>query len=921
MSQPAVVICPRCQPGGPAILPVRYAPIPDSLSPKLPGWAKPEIDFPKTTGYDYGLRAMRAGFLYVWYEADAHWETWSITPDGGLWKQNDALSAQPKYTSDCERGFHKSANIEFIVLDKLALTSTLWLAYTPAKWNPALLDIYATDAGKRKARMQQVEPWQWNAPEEEKGIAQATQAPLQTVLDYQPPGPACPAGKLPFSTDISRISNISSISDIPDPSPFYTFAADAVRPRTTLYPWSTERAGKESVTLTALASRGTLPDGTPVKPLIMAVNDPIGIAHELTGWCDDMTLMHKRYRDELGVEFATYYDIKGLERVIRQAEEQQFDQTFPEKASRHSIETVLNGAGFDLKGTTPSYEELEKIYAESRAKWKLNAVNKAWQKYADKFEQRWITDFEIAYGELTRTVEEKTGILIGLRLLWLQHPLFIACIDDFNSDLTQDHLNYREMVGYALASINLSETGKAQINTWADSYSTLDNKNLLWRYQFFNSPAVMTSVNPLLAQIKSQKAPSAGEQIKTDTQFILNNLGVYADAVDRALTAMMSSGQAQSLTQRIMGFGDRALTTMTNQVLAGTVVDTFQGKALRALFLLDSGVAKDQLVKMMNDAIAHPAGESIFTAEARENIQKIRDNKLSQIDKNLDRLEEFKRRYNKLNETIVGKESIKLFRVKSLGVIFFSVLALSLSESSKGSIEDRIALSIPILFAGSSLAGMIEEAYKSVITSEIKANTWKMRAASLGSVAAGLTVIMDISDMFEKVQKKGWVSWSVVLSFAKFSSDTAFALSTINDILLSKNKILAAMGKQGLKFTLLSTATEGIGLGVTRLVGFMSTWQVMVAIVFAQMLYEMWTDNEIQDWCEQTVFGTKSNNHNTMYLTAYDISALVQKQEELLHTAMQIVFNLPLSEEEIKKAEDERRKRQQDINTHFRLKY
>ncbi|MFD3246719.1 hypothetical protein [Rahnella aquatilis] len=69
------------------------------------------------------------------------------------------------------------------------------------------------------------------------------------------------------------------------------------------------------------------------------------------------------------------------------------------------------------------------------------------------------------------------------------------------------------------------------------------------------------------------------------------------------------------------------------------------------------------------------------------------------------------------------------------------------------------------------------------------------------------------------------------------------------------------------------------------------------------------------------MFAIKSNNHNTMYLTAYDISALVQKQEELLHTAMQIVFNLPLSEEEIKKAEDERRKRQQDINNHYRLKY
>lgn len=58
-----------------------------------------------------------------------------------------------------------------------------------------------------------------------------------------------------------------------------------------------------------------------------------------------------------------------------------------------------------------------------------------------------------------------------------------------------------------------------------------------------------------------------------------------------------------------------------------------------------------------------------------------------------------------------------------------------------------------------------------------------------------------------------------------------------------------------------------------------------------------------------------------MHLTENGIYQLVKKQKEILHTAMQIVFNLPISEEEIKKAEDERRKRQQDINTHFRLKY
>ena len=142
----------------------------------------------------------------------------------------------------------------------------------------------------------------------------------------------------------------------------------------------------------------------------------------------------------------------------------------------------------------------------------------------------------------------------------------------------------------------------------------------------------------------------------------------------------------------------------------------------------------------------------------------------------------------------------------------------------------------------------------------------------------------------------------------------------MNDLLLSTKKVFAEMGKKGSKL-LYSPLLNQNWCSCYKSHWILSSWQVMVAIVFAQMLYEMLADNEIQDWCEQTVFGIKSKNHNTMYLSARDRSALVQKQEKMLHIAMQIVFNLPLSEKEIKKSEDERRKRQQDINNHYRLKY
>ncbi|MEA9393068.1 T6SS effector BTH_I2691 family protein [Acerihabitans sp. TG2] len=910
MSQPTPLICSRCQPCGPALLPVRYAAIPETILPKLPGWATPETPLPKSEEYDYGLRAMREGFLYVYYEGNKTWAAWSITPDGGLWKQPTAPAAQPKYSSECTRGIHKSANIEFIVLDEIALRSTVWIAFSPYKWNPALFDLYGSGAAQRKKRMQQVEYWHWTGPEEEHGIAQATPATVQTVLDYLPIGPGCPSGILSYNRTPSRSSIVS------DTPPYYSFAADALRPRATLYPWSSARAGNSSQTIKALHTRGTKPDGTPIKPLIMAVHDPIGIAHELTGWCDDIALMHQRYCDELAVEFATYYNMEGLEKVIKQAEEQSFDYHHGERGKQREINMQMARYVADpyrdpLEKNKPCPEKIGKHYDEVMAVNKKEAIKAVWKKYYDQFNQTWITAFKENDQQLGAAIKKQNKVIIDLRLLWLKHPLFIACIEDFHSTETQDHLNFRDVVGYALASINLSEAGKKQLKAWTDSYSTQDNKNLLWRYQFFNCPEVMASVSGLLEQIKSQKQPYAGPDITKVTQNILDKLSVYADAVDRALSAMMASNQAtQSMTQRVMSFGDRALTTITNGALKGTVVDTFQGKALRAIFLLDAGVTKVELAKMMNEAIAYPEGSSIFATDAQKNMRRVINEQLSHAERNKKQLGRFKDKYEHLAKFSAGKESIKAFRIKSLGVIIYSVCALSLTESSSGSGEDRMKLTVPLLSAASSLAGLIEEAYKGVLEKKAQARLWKCAGSSVGSIAAGITIILDTSDMLNEIEKKRLGSLSSILAITKLVSDTAFAINTVNEL-------LAALGKNSIKKVVFST----VRAGVIRTIGILASWQVMVAITIAQTLYELLRSNDIQVWCKQTVFGDESKNHNTMELTTSKIAVLLKGQEEMLQKAIHEVFNLPPSEEEKKKKEAQYNKSLQDAYDRRRLKY
>ncbi|MCW7764698.1 T6SS effector BTH_I2691 family protein, partial [Photorhabdus luminescens] len=182
--------CWTCESTGPALLPVRYTVVPDNVSETLPAWA--ETPEPLALGYHYALRALRQGFLYVYYtnaglDEPESWDAWSVSEDGALWQQFCApFGVSPKKTSDCRAPTHLSANMEFIVLQDIALRQETWLAFTPSAWSRETIEYYHNNREAREKRMQCVKPWQWRGVPEGVGIAQATVENLSHVMDYHP---------------------------------------------------------------------------------------------------------------------------------------------------------------------------------------------------------------------------------------------------------------------------------------------------------------------------------------------------------------------------------------------------------------------------------------------------------------------------------------------------------------------------------------------------------------------------------------------------------------------------------------------------------------------------------------------------------------------------------------------------------------
>ena len=893
MSQPTSPICPRCQPCGPALLPVRYAAIPTTVSPKLAAWATPQEPFPETEEYTYGLRAMRAGFLYVYYEGNKSWAAWSITPDGGLWKQDDAPSAQPKYSSNCSRGIHKATNIEFIVLDSIALTSNVWLAFSPYKWNPALFDLYGSTPDIRKKRMQSVEPWHWTGPEEEYGIAQATEENLKTVLDYLPTGPGCPEATLPFVTNISRVTLINQSS------PYYDFARSSIRPRLTLYPWSTKRAGASKLTVKSLQTRGTKPDGTPIKPLIMAINDPIGISHELTSWCDDMTLVHQTYRDELSLEFATYFNKKGLEDMVKQSAGMQFDQQHGEKNKQLQIQMQMNTYLPDLyrdpQGKNkPSPEKIGKHYDEVMAKYKKTAMNDAWKKYEEQFDTIRIKDLIDTYTIFCDLLESKLDILIGFRLKWLRHDLFIQCIEDFKSSATYDNLNYRDLVSYALASINLSETGTKQIESWIKEYSVDNNKNLFWRSQVLNNPEIMANIKPVLDEMKKQsksESPTVGKAALSVFTGFISYLGPLADACDRALNALdkdTKNGREISFSRRVFGAMDNILTTTTNLVLSKTVlgnrIDSLNGMLFKKILSLHAGVPQSQITALL---VADVNNNGILPSKLAEEIQQDAD---KNIIKQKAKLAQLQKEMESFVKTEDGMKKIKVTRVKFLGLAFYSAQTIYFYNKSQGSFRDITEWSSTAFFAASSISGIIQFAYENIAINNSMISATKFMGSATGSIASGLSVIVDFIDLIDTINKDGARWKSTGVKTAKLFSDTAFAIQTTNDV-------LEFFGKKSIESLFFKTVEKGTGFVITRIVGVMASWQVMVIITMTPWLINLFFNNDLQNWCKSSALGNKPKVSNTSLMNQEKIIELINAQEIKLNIAMHYTYDTILSKE------------------------
>ncbi|GAL59685.1 hypothetical protein EV102420_22_00060 [Pseudescherichia vulneris NBRC 102420] len=843
--------CPHCQISGPAILPVRYAVVPAGLSASVPAWAKPDTPFPEGDGYDYLLRALRQGFVYVYYESNRQWEGWSVAEDGSLWKQPTAAYAQPQKKSDCTMPCHNPTSLEMLILSTAALKGNCWIAFTPAKWRTGTLDRYASDANARRKRMQCVEYWQWTTPANEQRVAQASVEVLNDIADYMMPGPACPVLTLPYNPPVRRISRTESCA------PWFYFDEGAVRVQGTLTPWSRRRCEQAERTIDAMQKQGTGVNryDKPITQLVVALEDASGIAHELAGFSDDMTALHAGWLDELSIEFMSMQLLAGARNQIRQME-----KALAEKHTLDAFSSTVNYgmdkvSGADVVPGADAQRQLVLNDLLRRAQLSSEQAGNetlatSWAKYDAGLNHDKINAFNACYEQFCQVIATRMEALHSLRIAWLESASFITCSQDFYSTSVEDNLSYRETVDYALASLNLTDTGAQWLDSLINQYSAKSESNLVWRSLLLNNPDVIAEMTVYLESL----AKSHGKTEKADEASFLAAVaplaGKLTEAYDKANELLERPATPSSSFSRMMLYCDRRLSTFGDRFFNFTrlskSLDGMNELLTKSLFQVVSGVSFDNAVQLSvgqiqdGDAFRRQLLEDMKYSGAAER-RKLRSRYQSDFDK--------------FAQGAEGESALKGARIKLLALFFNGLEFKNQLQESKGDSKSHAQIASAFLGTLSTATEIIEPAVKNGIRNGAGPTSVKFVGTSAGTAAAVVNLVLDSGDLSSEWNSdhRRWVF--VGLNVGKVGVDAGVALKSLGGLLEVLAKIPSLNG------AVLGAMTDALAEAtVARIVGFLASWEVMIGMFLIEQLITYYFGNDLQKWCREGVFGLEPDD-------------------------------------------------------------
>lgn len=909
-------LCDQCKANGLPILPVRYAVVPRSVQPALPGWADGQRvkDVALGAEFHYALRTLRAGYVYVFYSSNQYganlWECYMATADGLLVKQPDPLKASdhPAESMSCQRQGHSHAKLRHLVIERPDKCGATWMAFSAHKWSEETLREYTTNSKLRNARMQTLHPAAMAGGAKHSHGAGADAAALEGVLEY---APGSPEAKLPHEANVNTFSEENG-----------NFKATLLERMSTLYPWH-RRQGQAQVDAQVMQERAKKADGSFNTPHVLALWDAIGIAHELNGYRNDAAGWLRKYGEERELQISAFSAIEGVKKALERNIHDGWDRVAQNTAHLPDTQTsglrnravMQNAKGDPAALGRPLHELDEKLRAGSitlaqhqaqrtqifnqhsrdpaameaayteidaqRAKTAANrernlAKNKqsdtarSWEKYAKKIDEKALTQFKGGWdGLLTKAdalIDRRTEALVA----WLEASLLVDTLEDFHPANINDGVLFEDVVGDAIFGIGSSKAGAVKIDAWVKEAKASIKSNLLWRAIALNQEAGVVEVDAALAladQYKGQRTVATALNIEG---ILAKTLKVFADTHKKAAGLETANASASSLAGST-AFGakvnpintrgiDKVLSTVGDKVLEHFKVpglaDHVSEKLIQHMLSLRAMVEpNDSLALVVAQAAAEPQsrGQLLRRLAAAETFlaASTAEIKTAQAENLRAAWGKFRSGDSKAPSAIKDARLAVLVMLIE-GLNFQKLLA---ECKTKGDAKSWWSLAASGMTIASGLYDVASVPAKNLFGAE----SWSYQKIKLwgGVLNAGATAIgvyLDLKDV-EKSKDAGRVR----LAFLYFSK---MALGAANLSLIAATTFTYSAPLIG-RLTgspVAAGAARAVGARAAAIIGarilFMSAGMWLTVGTFAiQVFIWVFTDDDLQYWCERCAFG------------------------------------------------------------------
>lgn len=576
----ATQLCDDCKASGLPILPVRYVPVPNSVTQALPGWASGArvSDIPLGSEFHYALRTLRAGYVYLFYSKNQRgsnqWECYMVTEDGLLIKQPDPMMAAPlpQPSSTCTRQGHSNVRLHHLVIEKPEKCGATWIAFSGHKWSKETIKEYTDDQKLRDARMQMLQPAAMAKGSKHPHGTPVTQAALEEVIEY---AASFSTSALPHQATVSPFSEEDG-----------SYKADRIGRVSTMFPWH-QRQGQSADTVKFMKERAKRGDGSSNTPHVLALWDAVGTARELNGFRNDAAGWLKLYGDERALQLEAANKLEGLRTALtdlagdqqKQAQDQQrnnagnwYDpkeaaeqraraQRLPEPQRSRDLEVCdiiddwgrrrVPMLGYQVRLRTANQlaepkrsQEMAQVKADverflsSRArnadKNIQHARAEAWPKYQDRLDDQALNKFNKNWSRLQiqadTVIDQRTQALIK----WLEAPLLIDTLEDFNQLNIHDGVLFEDLIGAMTFGIGASPSGAKKIDAWVKQADAAVKTNLPWRALALNQKAGIAALNAALKEAEKHRGEQTLSSVLTWTGYTAKVLKGLADTYKKA---------------------------------------------------------------------------------------------------------------------------------------------------------------------------------------------------------------------------------------------------------------------------------------------------------------------------------------------------------------------------------------------------